>query len=79
MNNFNNNSFASKLILENIPFNESGQLNSDLELVMPRISNDSIVSDLNSPRLIKQKEKFKLVFIGNPGVGFFYLYLFPII
>ena len=73
----NNNSFASKLVLENIPFNESGQLNSNLEVVFPRISNDSILSDLNlnSPNVNKQKDKLKIVFIGNPGVGIL-LYLF---
>lgn len=62
---------ANTFNLENIPFNESGQLNSDLEPILARYSADSIVSDMNSPQ--RTKEKFKIVFIGNPGVGFCYI------
>ena len=52
-----------------IPYNESGQLNSQLE---PVLCHDSINSEINGQDNIvynQKAEKFKLIFIGNQGVG----------
>ena len=62
--------------LDEIPYNESGELNSFLEPVfpLPLVLTDSINSDLNSPDQFNENqlpEKYKLIFVGNQGVGHF--------
>ena len=61
--------------LEDVPFNESGQLNSQLEPVFHTARDSNIYTDIDSPDPIlysRPLEKFKLVFVGNSGVGFFF-------
>lgn len=59
--------------LEDIPYNESGQLNSQLEPVFHTFRESNLYTDQNSPDQLPQSnisfEKLKIVFIGNTGVG----------
>lgn len=67
-----NENYKTQFNLLNIPFDESGQLNSQLEPIFP--IKDSIYSDLEfSDHIISTQlpEFCKMTFIGNSGAGFF--------
>jgi len=75
-----NNPPASIFNFDDVPYNESGQLNSQLEPVFHTFRDSKVYSEIDSdPILYSQPiEKFKLIFIGNSGVGVIFLFSFTL-